>query len=261
MNNAGTAVDFYVFDLNGNLVRSAQLVRNGPSAVLQYPYLAMNGPTLYVAWTSYQMTMSLNWDSHFIRSDDGGDTWRKPSTGGLLPLPVTADQTGSADSLVLSDEYGFHVWLANMLAQGSYIHFMYEAQLPVPREHYLRFNSRTRSLDVNIYPRWGGKDLAIRNLDGFFAADTGSSRGLLYVVSTDKADSAHRIVVLASADSGRTWFDYAVSRPFSRPYSIGGARLATAGGRIIGTFTDLIQPDSGAAANVNEVWFFRVDAR
>ena len=261
MNNNGGSSNFYAFDLNGRLLRSAQLLRHGPHADVQYPYLAMNGPTLCAAWTTNLESRYLYWDIHFMCSEDGGATWRK-GDGTPLSLPVVADETGKADSLVLGDEYGFHNWLANMAAQGGFLHFMYESQLPSMREHYLRFNPLTRSLDVNIYPLWQGESLSIRNLDGFFAADTGATSGLLYAVSTDNnTGGAKGIVVLASADSGRTWSDYAVSPPFSRPYSIGGARIARRGGSILGSFTNLVQPDSGATANVNEVWFFRVGAR
>lgn len=261
MNNNGGNHNFYIFDLTGVLLRSAQLVRNGPHADLQYPYLVMSGSTLCAAWTTNTEAKYLYWDIHFMCSDDGGVTWRKGDHTPLA-LPVVADETGPTDSLVLGDEYGFHNWLSSMAAQGGFLHFMYESQLPGGREHYLRFNPTTHSLDVNLYPSWQGSQLSIRNLDGYFAADTGISSGLLYAVSTDNRKAgANRVEVLASADSGRTWFDYAVSQPFSRLYAIGGARIARQGGSILGTFTNLAQPDSGAAANVDEVWFFRVGAR
>jgi len=260
-NNSGGAPNFYVFDLNGTLLQSAQLLRNGPHAVLQYPFLAMSGSTLYAAWTTSLVDRYLYWDIHFMASEDGGVTWKK-GDGTPLSLPVLADDTGAADSLVLGDEYGFHNWLAGIAAQGGYLHFMYESQRPAMREHYLRFNPRTRAVDLNTYPSWQGGQLSIRSLDGFFASDTSAPTGLLYAVSTDNTrSSVSRIVVLASTDSGRSWFDYAASQPFARPYSIGGARIARAGGQIMGTFTNLVQPDAGAAANVNEVWFFRVGAR
>lgn len=259
-NNNGEGTDFYVFDLNGKLLRSVRLLRHGPHAVVQYPLLAMSGSTLYAAWTTSLVKKYLYWDIHFMRSDDGGVTWRK-ANGTPLTLPVVADETGAADSLVLGDEYGYHNWLASLAAQGGFVHFMYESQVPGFREHYLRFNTLTRSLDINTYPAWKGGHLAIRNLDGFFAADTGVTGGLLYAISSDNAAAgAQRIVVLASADSGRTWSDYAVSGPFARPYAIGGARIARAGGSILGTFTNLVAPDSGETANVNEVWFFRLAA-
>jgi hypothetical protein len=261
MNSNGGVPNFYIFDLNGALLHSAQLLRNGPHADVQYPHLAMSGATLCAAWTTSLESRYLYWDIHFMCSEDGGLTWRK-GDGTPLSLPVVADETGAADSLILSDEYGSHNWLASMAAHGGYLHFMYESQLPVIREHYLRFDPVKHSLDVNIYPVLQGESLSVRNLDGFFASDTGAASGLLYVVSTDFiTGGANRIVVLASADSGRTWFDYAVSPPFSRPYSIGGARLARRGASILGTFTNLVLPDSGATANVNEVWFFRVGAR
>ncbi len=261
MNNNGGVTDFYVFGLDGKLLRSAQLLKNGPHAVLQYPFLAMSGSTLYAAWTTSLVVKYLYWDIHFMMSDDGGLTWRK-GNGASLTLPVVVDETGPADSLVLKDEYGYHNFLAGLAAQGEYLHFMYESQVPGYREHYLRYNTRTHALDINTYPTWKGDQLSIRNLDGFFASDTAPSGGLLYAISSDNAPKGDkRIVVLASPDSGRTWFDYAVSPPVSHPYAIGGARIARAGGSIIGSFTNLLQPDSGATANVDEVWFIRVGAR
>jgi hypothetical protein len=207
------------------------------------------------------LTKYLYWDSHFMFSIDGGVTWSK-GNGTPLPLPVVADETGAADSVVLNDEYGYHNWLSSMAAKGGFLHFMYESQLPKVREHYVRFDLRSHSVDSNIYPVWQGQNLSIRSLDGFFATDSSDASALLYAISTNQSKVGdNRIMVLASADSGRTWFDYAVSQSFSHSYAIGGARLARQGGSILGTFTNLIHPDSGATANVNEVWFFRVGAR
>jgi hypothetical protein len=42
---------------------------------------------------------------------------------------------------------------------------------------------------------------------------------------------------LVSNDNGATWHDHALSDPFDAPYAVGGCRVSTPDGHIIGSFT------------------------
>jgi hypothetical protein len=260
----GGGPDFYVFDTNGKLLRSTQLVQNGPNGLLQYPLLSMNNGQLFAAWTtSAPPTYNpyLYWDIHFMVSNDGGVTWVK-GNGTQLKTPVVADETGPTDRVSLSDEFDVHTWLSSMIYHNGALHFMYEAQFNYPnwREHYVRYDLNKKAFDLNTYPVWKGEKFSIHNLDGFFATNPSDATSLLYAVSTDQfITSKNRITVLASDDNGQTWFDYAVSKPFIQPYAIGGSRLAVSGGYITGSLTNLVS-NPNPPLNSSEVWFFRVKA-
>lgn len=261
----GGGPDFYVFDLNGKLLRSTQLIVNGPHGLLQYPHLTMNNGQLFAAWTtSADLSISpyLYWDIHFMVSNDAGITWSK-GDGTALKTPVIADETGPTDEIVLPDEFNVHTWLSSFTYHGGALHFMYESQFSSPngREHYVRYDLSKKTIDLNTYPVWKGEKLTLHTADGFFTTNSSDPNALLYAVSTDQFTvPANRITVLASDDNGQTWFDYAVSQKFAYPYAIGGARLTATGGYISGSFTNLVS-NPNPPLNSSEIWFFRVKAQ
>jgi len=255
---AGTGINFYVLDKAGNVLSQRQLVQNGPVGQLQYPHLTMDGARLFAAWTTVKEGVYLYWDIHFAISDDGGASWHK-ADGTPVATPILADDSGPADAFVLPDELGVHNWLSNMSAEGGFLHFMYESQLASTRQHYLRYDLGRGTLDINVYPDWRGELLSIKNLDGFFAAPRDSQGGLLYAVSSDQGVGGRSIVVLASDDHGATWFDYGKSPSFASLYAIGGAPAVTSSGLVIGSFTNVVDPN--APMNGSETWFLRVPAQ
>jgi hypothetical protein len=224
--------------------------------------LALVDGTIYLAWTSSDPSRSgLYRNIRFAISDDGGFSWRK-ADGSQLTLPILADETGAADGIVLPDEWTYQTWLSSMLVKDGMIHFMYRAAMPTKRQHYIRFDLANAVKVQDTYPRWQGEILAIEDLDGFFASDLNQPNSILYAISSDaRIDKGKQfITVLASKDNGQTWFDYAVSRQiFYETYSIGGNRQIGASGKIIGTFTNHIAGQS-IGYNLNEVWFFSLDA-
>lgn len=261
----GGGPDFYVFDMNGKLLRSTQLVQNGPNGILQYPLLSMNNGQLFAAWTTSAppaYNPYLYWDIHFMVSNDGGTTWVK-GDGTALKTPVVTDETGPTDRVSLFDEFDVHTWLSSFIYHNGALHFMYESQFNYPnwREHYVRYDLNKKVFDLNTYPVWKGEKLTIHNLDGFFATNPNDATALLYAISTDQfIASKNRLTVLASDDNGQTWFDYAVSKPFIQPYAIGGSRLAVSGGYIIGSLTNLVS-NPNPPLNSSEIWFFRIKAQ
>lgn len=122
-----------------------------------------------------------------------------------------------------------------MIVKNGKVHFAYLAQTPEPRQHYVRFDLLTGQIDRRIQPDWGGENISILGLDGFFATGPGTSP-LHYV---GRANTSH-IGVIISNDNGETWHDWALSDPIPNDiYSIGGFREITKNNHIIGSFTNL----------------------
>ncbi len=232
----------------------------GSHGFLMYPLLRVDETaTLFLAWTTQalpQINRYLYWDIHFMRSSDRGRTWTT-SSGATLPLPVVVDGDGPTDRVSLADETGSHPWLASFAPRNGMLHFAYESQQPSERMHYTRFNTATRAFDLAEYPVFKGNALSVRGQSGFFAFRHGDPERLLYFVGQNSG--TRTLVVLASDDDGRTWFDYAVSRrQFASIYSLSGSRELGPSGNIYGVFTDLHSKD--LTQNVNDVWFLSVKA-
>jgi hypothetical protein len=255
--------NFYVLALDGQVKHAQALTLPGANARIQYPHLSMDGSTVYAAWTTYPHSGPFRyWDIHFMKSEDGGFTWKK-ADGSVLNLPVVADNTGPTDMVNLPDEFDASTWLSSFTYQNGFLHFFYAAfavpeagdpSFP-PRQHYVRFNVATGSRDVDIYPKWGGLNTSVWALDGFFAKRSDSGDPLLYAIARS-ADN--RIVVLESDDNGVSWIEHAMSDPVTPHgiYSIGGYRRITGDGHIVGAVTR--QDPSGSN---HEVAFFRVLVR
>jgi hypothetical protein len=172
-----------------------------------------------------------------------------------VSLPVIADEGGPADRITLDDEFEFHTWLSSFLAKDGKAHFLYLAQTQPARQHYVRYDLKSARRELDLQPDFRGERLALRNLDGFFAANSRVPGSTLYCVSRDAATS--RIACLASDDNGATWYDYAVSDPVQNPYSIGGCREITTDGFILGSFTDQTTPTTDVGGG-SKVYFFKI---
>lgn len=339
--------NFFILDLDGNILQSLSLTQPGGNARIQYPHLAMGGTTLYAAWTTYPHSGPFRyWDIHFMLSEDGGYTWKR-ADGTPLALPVVADNTGPTDMVNLPDELDISTWLSSFTFLNNSLHFFYfayevpfpftpsemshemgnayylarsfrtsgdtsgnstQSQLrlfennielgpahtlhdtirqqgrgafshwydslyfsssdnsnPIingrsytfltsfePRQHYVRYNLKTKSRDIDTYPLWRGITASIGSLDGYFVTKRDSNTAVLYAVAKTRDN---RIAVLKSDDSGATWIEHALSNPvYERAiYSIGGFRYLTNDNHIIGTVT--LQDMVGSN---HRVIFFRV---
>jgi hypothetical protein len=237
---------FFAFDLDGNTVFDhLSMFADGPNGkTAQYPHFTMDGSTLYLAWTT-SAVKGLDtdyYDIHWMASYDGGLTWRVPG-GATIALPVVVDDTGPA-SVVAGGGY----WLKTFISSGAKLHFAFgkfgEAE---GIQHYVRFNQANAKKEFDTTPVWQGSAVRVAGGDGFFVKSTGATAPLYAVMHT----SDNRIGILASDDSGTTWYDYARSEPLTGfIYALSGAR-SVSNGHIVGHLT----------LGNNSVWSFRVPAK
>jgi len=235
----GDHMRFCAVGLDGEVQRSTDLLVKGPSALPQYPSLCVDREgVLHLAWTTLALRpQAIYWSIHFIQSGDGGKTWRKMD-GALLKPPIVADEHGPTDRVTLDDEYEVLTWLSNFLVQDGKAHFIYLAQFPAGlRQHYVRYDLKSAKKDRDVWPKFAGQELSLLHTSGFFAARAALPDAPLYCVLAQEK----RVACLASDDSGATWYDYAVSREMRNMYSIGGCREVTAGGHVIGSFTETVE--------------------
>ena len=248
---------FYIIPMNSSGMfhaRRKKLLANGDYAVPMYPHLFLdvNG-NLHYAWTTQKYGVYLYWDIHYMMSPDVGEHWQKLD-GSPLAIPVKCDNSGASDRITLSDEFDVHTWLSNMMIKDGKIHFLYEAQFNPHRQHYVRYDMATASRDVDIMPRFGGEQIYLAGLDGFFTTKPGLENAPLYCIGR----FAGRIGCLASDDNGETWYDYAAADSTFNLYSIGGCRIITQDNYIIGSFTNY--QVSGEGEDQSQVYFLRIKA-
>ena len=171
-------------------------------------------------------------------------------------MPITADQHGDADGIVLEDEYEVHTWLSSFVARAGKLHFLYMAHHQPAREHYMRYDVASGKREVHIWPEFGGAELSLCSTDGLLATRASVPGSPIFAL----ASAGGRIACLASQDEGATWCDHGVSAATYGPYAIGGCREVTEDGYIIGTFTDRyhegVERESGLP-----VLFFRIRAQ
>tara|TARA_Y100000588_G_scaffold352587_1_gene405360 strand:- start:127 stop:918 length:792 start_codon:yes stop_codon:yes gene_type:complete len=239
---------FHIVGLDGQVKQSYNLLQHGEHAVLQYPFLNMDGDVLHAAWT----TQNHGWDIHHMLSRDGGQSWQLMD-GTALEVPVVADQGGGGDGIVLDDEYDVHTWLASFVSRGGKLHFLYMAQHQPARQHYMRYHVRSGKREQHIWPEFKGEEITLLSLDGLLAMRPYEKGASLYYVSS----YGGRLGCLVSYDDGETWHDYAASDEKYRLYSIGGCRTVTEDGYIIGTFTNQGELELGGRA---EVYFYKIQA-
>lgn len=241
---------FHTLSLEGRLLKSINLLKEGPDAALQYPLLYLDAEgKLHAAWTTLRHGRYLYWDIHHIYSEDGGETWRNMGGGGLT-VPIVADQHGAATRISLDDEYEHHTWLSSFVVVKGKAHFLYLTQgTKPPRQHYIRYDVESGKREQDTFPQFRGDKVNLFGLDGFFAV---GKRGQLYCIGND----AGRIACLVSLDNGKTWQDHARSEQTFNVYAVGGFRSVTSDGYIIGTFTDF-KDDKLKPAEHSQVYFFR----
>jgi hypothetical protein len=228
------------------------LLKAGQHALMQYPLLDLDdGGTLHLAWTTSLPDRYLYWDIHYAKSSDGGETWRKMDES-PLELPIVADNSGPSDRISLDGEFDVHTWLSSFLVREGKVHFLYQAQKNPAEQLYVRYDAKTGRREHDLTPRFKGETIEINGLDGFFAT---SSTALYCVGHTPDG----RIGCLSSKDNGRTWSDHAISGKIERLYALGGCRDVTAGGFIIGSFTDNLASSTDAGGTAR-VCFFRIRA-
>lgn len=231
---------FHVLDLQGRLLSSNVLIRDGSHACLQYPLMSLSRDgVLYAAWTTQKHEKYLYWDIHLMKSLDGGNTWMDLK-GHVLQIPVVVDDSGPTDRITLNDEFEVHTWLSSFMVFQNKLHFIYLAQTSPSRQHYVRIDPRTGEREVDAISEFKGEKLAPKGLDGFFA----SGGGRIFCVHQQDG----KLVCISSCDNGLSWKDVAVSDNQFNPYSINGCRHVTPDGYIIGSFTD--QASGGGPSKV-----------
>jgi hypothetical protein len=261
---------FHVVGLDGTVRRSGTIMKKGETACLQYPHLSLDlDGTLHAAWTTNKNDEYLYTDIHYMKSVDGGGTWRKMD-GTPLELPVIADYHGATDQINLNDEYDYHTWLSSFMVKNGKLHFVYKYAAPgdAMREHYVRYDLKTAQREIDLWPEFKGETISLNNPDGFFASRASDPGSPLYCTLVQDG----RIACLRSDDNGTTWHDHAVSsrrfgvnEKMNNPYSVGGSREVTEDGWVLGSFTDRI-PNPGqikdltAAGMSAPVYFFRFRA-
>jgi hypothetical protein len=239
---------FVINSTTGRRIRHKQVVEfSGANATTQYPHVFVDGRgTLHHAWTTSHKDKYLYWDIHYCESPDRGIDWYR-ADGTRLHTPIKPDHSGKSDQLILPDEFEFHTWLSSMIVKDDKAHFAYLAQMPDPRQHYVRMDLTSGEIDHRISSGWGGETLHIWGLDGFFATGPGSSP--LYYVGP--VNHSH-LGVIVSHDNGLTWHDVAPSPKMPNSiYSVGGFREITADDHLIGSFTNQY-------SSRGDPYFFRV---
>jgi hypothetical protein len=226
---------FVINSTTGRLLIQKQVVEfSGDNATTQYPHVFVDERgVLHHAWTTSHKDQYLYWDIHYTNSPDFGMGWYR-ADGTQLKTPIKPDHSGEADQIILPDEFEFHTWLSSMIVKNGKAHFAYLAQTQDPRQHYVRIDLESGEIDHRISQGWGGKDIKIWGLDGFFATGPGSSP--LYYVGP--VNHSHLGAIL-SHDNGLTWHDVA-SGPMmpNSIYSVGGFREITADDHLIGSLTN-----------------------
>ncbi|MBM4075266.1 MAG: hypothetical protein FJ267_06445, partial [Planctomycetes bacterium] len=253
---------FHSVGIDGGDHRMISLLVPGPTAVTQYPHLALQSDgTLFAAWTTNHLKEYLYRSIQAMKSTDGGETWMTLDGKPLAP-PLVSDDAGPTTRISLDDELDVHSWLSAFLAKNGKLHFVYWAKTNPQRQRYLRYHGTTGEKELDIEPIFGDLAPAQPDDSGMLATNFDDPDSPLYFVST--IDDRKRLACLISRDNGSTWKIFATSDrlfPF-RVYSIGGARSLTASGDIIGTFTDVVESAKQyTEPNSGTVYFFRIPTR
>jgi hypothetical protein len=253
----GPETRFVTLDTTGTVVSNYQLTGGERHALPSYPRMTMSDGVLYMAWSTDFIDSALDdavknyYSIHAIRSRDGGMTWRSLSGVPLVP-PFVGDQGGSTSEITHASERPCSTWLGAFAVLGQKAHFIYKnagnnGDLPCRlREtmRYQRFDAATgvREIDVSEF---APAKVLFDSRDGFIALSPREGR-LFFSGRT----ASGQLAIVSSSDDGQTWARQSLSeRLRDNIYAVGGQRVVTGDGQVIGSFTD----DDNPAA----VRFFR----
>jgi len=244
--NNGT---FHILNTDGELLFSNQIIRHGKKASLEYPFLTIDDHgTIHAAWTTNMYDKYYYLSIQYMKSEDGGYTWKKMN-GEPLELPVISDYEGKTDRITSDEEFEYNTWLSSFIALNGKLHFFYRASPHKDytcslddnyygKQHYIRYDIASGKKDFEIIPDFKGETIRIMGFDGYFAVESGKINSPLYCISKHEK----RIACIVSHDNGLHWQDYALSREMDKDtfsiYAIGGCREIAKDGYIIGSFTE-----------------------
>jgi len=244
---------FYYFSNNGtlnlidrsaNIVFSSKIIVPGKISSCEYPFIKVDTDGIvHAAWTTDMFGTFHYMSIQYMRSDNGGVSWRTMDGRSLL-LPVISDHEGASDMITTEEELEYNTWLSDFTEADGKLHFAYRAS-PHPDykvamddffngyQHYIRYDKKTGQKDFEIMGDHGGKEIKIAGFDGFFAKKDTS----LYYISKQGL----HIACIVSHDNGLSWQDHSISDDTALStrsiYAIGGCRKITGDGYIIGSFT------------------------
>ncbi|MHB9027160.1 MAG: BNR-4 repeat-containing protein, partial [Candidatus Latescibacterota bacterium] len=151
---------FHALKPDGTVVQSITLTESGTNAGPQYPLfsLAPDG-VLHMAWTTVKHNEYLYWDIHHVQTPDGGANWQNMNGAKVTP-PFKVDDSGPSDRISLDDEFPVHTWLSNFMEKDGKLHFLYNAQAPLNRQHYVRYDVKTGKREIDIQPEFKGTSIS-----------------------------------------------------------------------------------------------------
>lgn len=202
---------FFVLNLDGSVANSIALNKEGDTARIMYPHLAVENSKIVAIWQTEknnEETLRLYRNISFVYSDDQGNSWKNFS-GTAMSYPLVNDNTGPGTMVTFpkdhpSNEEGDHNWLGDAILKNRKLHILYQiwgVMHPGSRTHYSRFNFETGARDIDLQP-----DLQGVAGNGHFVTDPNDASSPIYIVSTKSNSSGGQVLaVLVSRDEGKTW--------------------------------------------------------
>jgi len=254
--------NFFILDLNGNIISTYRIVVPANNYSIMYPYLYVTrGGELILAWTSANVSDSCNRGPIFCtHSSDGGQTWWSIGNE-QLPLNMNADgSSGNNQVSLTSDNSAGDVWLSNMFVSDNYLFF-----------HYYAANRGCGLDDGNILQRLIRYNLGSGKRDEFYgdSQNTTTDQSILmkdYVRSCTSVNEAgdiycltrnkkanNKLAVIVSQDYGETWKSY-ISSSIDQAGSFNLGSSLTADGYFYGS-------TSNAPSSTNNVYFVKFPPR
>ena len=241
----GPETRFVTLDTNGRVVSNYQLTGGERHALPSYPRMTMSDGVLYMAWSTDFIDSAVDdavknyYSIHAIRSGDGGVTWQSLSGIPLVP-PFVGDHSGSTSEITHAAERPCSTWLGAFAVLRRKAHFIYKndgnngdlpCRLPATMR-YQRFDAVTgvRETDVSDF---APAKVVFDSRDGFIAVSPGEGR-LFFSGRT----LSGQLAIVSSADDGTTWARQSLSEGLrDNIYALGGQRVVTPDGQVIGSFT------------------------
>jgi len=269
---------FVRIDTNSmNVIDHRQFFSSGPDGHPQYPHLVFEPEqkTLLAAWTTVSVNeingRSNYLDARYAISRDNGLSWKSPSNGSNLNLPIVVDDTGGAPTALLatdlsdaksSQQQGVALenWLDSVAFIGDYFYFAYINTGLDHSNYSTRYTRTSLRSDETMTPvaleKFKGETIELNSNGLYFTTQTLPGIGsVLYAVG---ATENFEIASLYSFDKGVTWHDHAIGeREVHQPYAITGSKHLTSDGYIIGEYTSY--PLAGESEG--KVKFFKIKGR